>query len=114
VKPLNYVVYEHILIKRVTEELKRTLTAVNVNRVFTQSLTLVLSCFIEAARTLLLNNIVILLYSLLILYVNYHHHELQQLLYKVTTHLNSYLQELQSMIHSYKKITNKRRSIKYC
>jgi len=58
--------------------------------------------------------IVILLYSLLILYVNYHHHELQQLLYKVTTHLNSYLQELQSMIYFYEKMTNKRRSIKYC
>jgi len=35
--------------------------------------------------------IVILLYSLLILHVNYHHHELQQLLYKATTHLNSHL-----------------------
>jgi len=54
-KSLNYVIYEHILIKRVTEEIKRMLTAVNVNRVFTQSLTLILSCFIEAARTLLLN-----------------------------------------------------------
>ncbi len=57
VKSLNYIVYEHILIERVTEEVKRTLTAVNVNRVFTQSLMLVLSCFIEAARTLLLNNV---------------------------------------------------------
>ncbi len=55
VKSLNYVVYEHVLIKRVTEEVKRMLTAVNVSRVFTQSLILVLLCFIEAARTLLLN-----------------------------------------------------------
>ncbi len=54
-KSLNYVVYEYILIKRVTEEVKRMLTVINVNRVFTQSLTLVLLCFIEAARTLLLN-----------------------------------------------------------
>jgi len=35
VKSLNYVVYEHILIKRVTEEVERMLTAVNVNKVFT-------------------------------------------------------------------------------
>jgi len=55
VKSLNYVVYEYIFIKRVIKEVKRMLTTVNVNRVFTQSLTLVLSCFIEAARTLLLN-----------------------------------------------------------
>jgi len=55
VKFLNYVVYEYILIKRVTEEVKRMLTAVNVNKVFIQFLMLVLSCFIEAARTLLLN-----------------------------------------------------------
>ncbi len=55
VKSLNYVVYEHVLIKRVTEEVKRMLTAVNVSRVFTQPLTLVLSHFIEAARTPLLN-----------------------------------------------------------
>ncbi len=55
VKFLNCVVYGHILIKRVTEEVKRMLTVVNVNRVFTQSLMLVLFCFIEAARTLLLN-----------------------------------------------------------
>jgi len=34
VKFLNYVVYEHVLIKRVTEEVKRTLTIVNVNKVF--------------------------------------------------------------------------------
>ncbi len=54
-KSLNCVVYEYILIKRVTEEVKRMLTAVNINRVFTQFLTLVLSYFIEAARTLLLN-----------------------------------------------------------
>ncbi len=56
-KSLNYVVYGHILIKRVTEEVKRILTAVNVNKVFTQSLTLILSHFIEAARTLLLNTL---------------------------------------------------------
>jgi len=56
VKSLNCVAYEHILIERVTEEVKRMLTTVNVSRVFTQSLTLVLSCFIEAARTSLLNN----------------------------------------------------------
>ena len=55
VKSLNYVVYEYILIKRVTEEVERMLTAVNVNRVFTQSLMLILFHFIEAARTLLLN-----------------------------------------------------------
>ena len=55
VKSLNYVIYEHVLIKRVTEEVERMLIAVNVNKVFTQSLTLVLSHFIEAARTLLLN-----------------------------------------------------------
>ncbi len=35
VKLLNYVAYEHILIKRVTEEVKRMLTAINVNKVFT-------------------------------------------------------------------------------
>jgi len=35
VKPLNHVAYEHVLIKRVTEEVKRMLTAVNVSRVFT-------------------------------------------------------------------------------
>ena len=55
VKSLNYVVYEHILIKRVTEEVERMLTAVNMNRVFTQFLMLILSYFIEAARTSLLN-----------------------------------------------------------
>jgi len=55
VKFLNYVVYEYILIKRVTKEVKKILTAVNVNRVFTQFLTLILLHFIEVARTLLLN-----------------------------------------------------------
>jgi len=55
VKSLNCVVYEHILIEKITEEVKRKLTAVNVDRVFTQSLMLILSCFIEVARTLLLN-----------------------------------------------------------
>ncbi len=35
VKSLNCVAYEHILIKRVTEEVKRMLTTVNVNKVFT-------------------------------------------------------------------------------
>ncbi len=55
VKSLNHVVYEHVLIERVTEEVKRMLTAVNVNRVFTQPLMLVLLCFIEVARTSLLN-----------------------------------------------------------
>ncbi len=58
------VIYEHILIKRVTEEVERMLTIVNVNKVFTQSLTLVLSHFIEVARTLLLNKTVINLYIL--------------------------------------------------
>jgi len=57
VKSLNCVVYEYILIKRVTEEIKRMLTAVNVNRVFIQSLILILLYFIEAARTSLLNKI---------------------------------------------------------
>jgi len=61
VKLLNCVVYEHIFVERVTEEVKRMLTAVNVNRVFTQSLMLVLSHFIEVARTLLLNTIYITL-----------------------------------------------------
>ena len=54
-KSLNCVVYEYILIKRVTKEVKKILTAVNVNRVFTQFLTLILLHFIEVARTLLLN-----------------------------------------------------------
>ena len=54
-KLLNCVVYEHILIKRVTEKIERMLITVNVSRVFTQSLTLVLLYFIEAARTSLLN-----------------------------------------------------------
>ena len=57
VKSLNCVVYEHILIERVTEKVKRMLTAVNVNRVFIQSLMLVLLHFIEAARTSLLNSL---------------------------------------------------------
>ncbi len=61
VKSLNCVVYEHILIERVTEKIERMLTAVNVSRVFTQSLTLVLSHFIEAARTLLLNKNTVML-----------------------------------------------------
>jgi len=55
VKSLNCVVYEHILIERVTEEVKRMLTAINVSKVFTQFLMLVLLHFIEAARTPLLN-----------------------------------------------------------
>ncbi len=55
VKPLNCVAYEHILIERVTEEVERMLIAVNVNKVFTQSLMLILSHFIKAARTSLLN-----------------------------------------------------------
>jgi len=55
VKSLNCVVYEHVLIEKVIEEVERMLTAVNVNRVFTQSLMLVLLHFIEAARTSLLN-----------------------------------------------------------
>ncbi len=42
-KLLNHVVYEHILIERVTEEVERMLTAINVNKVFTQSLTLILT-----------------------------------------------------------------------
>ncbi len=57
VKPLNYVVYEHILIERVTEEVERMLTVVNVSRVFTQFLTLILLHFIEAARTSFLNTL---------------------------------------------------------
>jgi len=70
VKSLNCVVYEHILIKKVTEEVKRMLTAVNVNRVFTQSLILILSCFIKVAKTLLLNKIHIKLLKVLILLDN--------------------------------------------
>jgi len=35
VKSLNYVVYEHILVKRVTKKVKRMLIAINVNKVFT-------------------------------------------------------------------------------
>jgi len=55
VKSLNCVVYEHILIKRVTEKVERMLTAVNINRDFTQSLTLILFYFINVAKTSLLN-----------------------------------------------------------
>jgi len=61
-KFLNYVVYEHILIERVTEEIERMLIVININRVFTQSLMLVLSHFIEVARTLLLNKDIYLIY----------------------------------------------------
>ncbi len=55
VKSLNCVAYEHILIKKVTEEVERMLIAVNVSRVFIQSLMLILLYFIEVARTSLLN-----------------------------------------------------------
>ena len=55
VKLLNCVVYEHILIERVTKKVKRMLTTINVNRVFTQSLMLILSYFIETAKTSFLN-----------------------------------------------------------
>jgi len=55
VKSLNYVVYEHILIKRVTEEVEKILIAVNVNKVFIQFLTLILLYFIEITKTLFLN-----------------------------------------------------------
>ncbi len=54
-KSLNCVVYEHIFVERVIEKVERMLTTVNVSRVFTQLLTLILFYFIEAARTLLLN-----------------------------------------------------------
>ena len=54
-KSLNCIIYEHILIKRVTEEVERMLTTINVNKVFTQFLTLILLHFIEAARTSFLN-----------------------------------------------------------
>jgi len=57
VKSLNCVVYEHVLIKRVTEEVERMLTAVNIDRVFTQSLMLILLHFIEAAKTSFLNTL---------------------------------------------------------
>jgi len=56
VKSLNCVVYEYIFVEKVTEKVKRMLTIINVSRVFTQSLTLVLLYFIEAARTSLLNS----------------------------------------------------------
>jgi len=55
VKSLNCVVYEHILIEKVTEKVERMLTAVNVNRVFTQFLTLILFHFIKVAKTSLFN-----------------------------------------------------------
>jgi len=55
VKLLNCVVYEHVLIEKVTEEVEKILTAVNVNRVFTQSLMLILFCFIEVAKISFLN-----------------------------------------------------------
>jgi len=61
VEPLNCVAYGHVLIERVSEEVERMLTAINVNRVFTQPLTLVLPRFIEAARTPLLNTFIIIL-----------------------------------------------------
>ncbi len=57
VKSLNCVAYEHVLIKRVTEEVERMLTAVNIDRVFTQSLMLILLHFIEAAKTSFLNTL---------------------------------------------------------
>ncbi len=57
VKFLNCVAYEHVLIKRVTEEVERMLTAVNIDRVFTQSLMLILLHFIEAAKTSFLNTL---------------------------------------------------------
>ncbi len=56
-KSLNYVIYEYVLIKRVTEEVERMLTTVNISKVFTQFLMLILLYFIEAAKTLLLNNL---------------------------------------------------------
>jgi len=62
VKFLNYVVYEHVLIERVTEEVERMLTT--INRVFTQSLMLVLLHFIEVARTSLLNRTFKIIYLL--------------------------------------------------
>jgi len=55
VKSLNCIVYEHILIERIIEEVKRMLTAVNINKVFIQFLMLILSHFIKATKTLLLN-----------------------------------------------------------
>jgi len=55
VKSLNCVVYEHILIERIIEEVERMLTAVNINKVFIQFLMLILSHFIKATKTLLLN-----------------------------------------------------------
>ena len=55
VKSLNCIVYEYILIERIIEEVKRMLTAVNINKVFIQFLMLILSHFIKATKTLLLN-----------------------------------------------------------
>ncbi len=69
-KSLNCIVYEYILIKRVIEEVKRMLTVINVNRIFTQSLTLILLHFIEAARTSLLNMFSDILY--LINFIKYY------------------------------------------
>jgi len=34
VKLLNYIIYEYVLIKRVKKRSKRTLTAININKVF--------------------------------------------------------------------------------
>ncbi len=55
VKSLNCIVYEYILIERIIEEVERMLTAVNINKVFIQFLMLILSHFIKATKTLLLN-----------------------------------------------------------
>jgi len=55
VKSLNCVVYEYILIKRVTEEVKRMLIIVNINKIFIQSLMLILFHFIKTAKTSFLN-----------------------------------------------------------
>ena len=55
VKSLNCVVYEHILIERIIEEVERMLTAVNINKVFIQFLMLILLHFIKAVKTSLLN-----------------------------------------------------------
>ena len=55
-KSLNCVA-EHILIERVTEEVERMLITVNINRVFIQSLTLILLHFIETAKTSFLNTL---------------------------------------------------------
>ncbi len=55
VKSLNCVVYEHILIERVTEEVERMLTAININKILIQFLMLILLCFIETVKTSFLN-----------------------------------------------------------